>query len=414
MIRKREDFEKLEGSELASYAAKSASSKGRKLHEEENKYRICYQRDRDRIVHSTAFRRLQFKTQVFVTHEGDFYRTRMAHTLEVAQIAKALALYLGANEGLTEAIALAHDLGHTPFGHAGESELNDLMGKQGKRFEHNIQSLRVVESLESRYPNFCGLNLTWETREGLARHTTHYDYPEVIEEFSDVLKDFFYCPQPGFEVQIVNIADIIAYSTHDLDDALLVGFVSKQELEEWSGLIPVFGNCYHEAEGDVLARKLSNDVDSQRFIWRQTVRHLINALIIDVVETTERNLVELVSDAGCIDPDTVRQRDVPLVAFSQEIEEQVKEWSSKLIDSVYKNPPVLIMSEKARLILRKLFETFTENTQLLPYITQGKITEKTDKYRVVCDYLSGMTDRYAMDVYQMLFEPYEKTLLAFK
>lgn len=390
----REVLEELELATLAPYAAKSKYAE-RRYPEERDPFRTQFQRDRDRIIYSTAFRRLQNKTQVFVVHEGDFYRTRLTHTLEVMQHARTLARYFGANEDLVEAISLVHDIGHPPFGHGGEEELKELMRDYGG-FDHNLQGLRIVDLLEQRYPQFPGLNLCWETREGIARHQTAYDHPEVPEEF-------WGSRQPGIEAQIVNIADELAFCAHDLDDALRVGLISEEILKDIGN--PLWREVYQRAR-----REIPAEPERRR---KRAVRHLIELLNIDVMEQTMRNIEEYKVQA----PEDVRNLEVPLVDFSEGRRKQFCQLRDTLYQQVYTNPVVLMMLQKGRKIVRELFQTYVQEPRLLPRSVQEKLwldQAEEHKYRVVCDYVSGMTDRFAMDTYQMMFEPYEKILMSLR
>lgn len=389
----RKELEVKEGEYLRPYAAKSRGAK-RKYSEPEDEYRTSFQRDRDRVIYSSAFRRLQYKTQVFVVHEGDFYRTRLTHTLEVMQHARTLARVLRVNEDLVEAISLAHDLGHPPFGHAGELELKEIMKDFGG-FDHNLQSLRIVDELEKRYPDFPGLNLCWETREGLARHHTAFDNPRLPEEFQKY-------PQPGIEVQIVNISDELAFCAHDLDDALRVGILTEEQLMESENKI--WRRMFERAK-----KEESSDRELRR---KRAVRHLIEYLNVDVINQTEKNIQEKRVNS----PEEVKCLDEPLVNFSPGQKSEFENLRNFLRNKVYNNPVVLMMTEKGRKILRNLFLVYVKDPRLLPRGFQEKIISQGDektKYQVICDYISGMTDRFAMDTYQMMFEPYEKVLMSF-
>lgn len=380
---------------LPPYAARSKGTRGRRYPEEGDDPRLVFQRDTDRVLHSTAFRRLQYKTQVFVFHEGDFYRTRLTHSLEVAQIGRTLARLLGANEDLVVAISLAHDVGHPPFGHAGEEALREIMRDHGG-FEHNLQALRVVDELEERYPGYPGLNLSWETREGIARHNTFFDSPGEVSEFSGFA-------QPGFEAQISSVADMIAYSTHDLEDALYIGFVTEDELRGGIELWKRVAQKAHEASWDRLADAPRLRGDSMR---RFTIRNLIDLLIRDVTDETRRRL-----DAyRILTPDDVRRVEVPVVYFSDSIFPELCALRSYLSQQVYNDPRTLRMSNKARRIVKELFNAFLEEPAMLPRVTQERVNRGGELHRVIADYIAGMTDRYAMDLFNTLFEPYESSL----
>ncbi|HHT9140028.1 MAG TPA: deoxyguanosinetriphosphate triphosphohydrolase [Candidatus Tripitaka californicus] len=377
----RKDIELREEKELASYATKSKDSRGRKYPEEEHPYRSIYQRDKDRIIHSTAFRRLEYKTQVFVNHEGDYYRTRLTHTIEVAQISRCLARTLNINEDLAEAIALAHDLGHTPFGHSGEEALCKLMEGQGG-FEHNLQALRVVDVLERRYPNFPGLNLSWEVRESILKHNAAR---EVLTEFNPKEK-------PLLEAQVVDKADSIAYDTHDLDDSLKAGLINEGALHG-EGL-------WRYASEKVASKWTSLDSDNRR---AQTIIFLINLQVTDLIENTQKRLEEL----GVKGPEEVRHCRQLVVDFSPEISERKRSLEKFLGENVYMHYRVARMADKARRFVEELFKAFVANPRQLPPDFQAW-AEKEGIHRGVCDYIAGMTDRYAQDEYLRLFHPYER------
>ncbi len=376
----RLDLEKREARNLAPYAVKSAASRGRVYPEEEHPYRSVFQRDRDRIIHSTAFRRLEYKTQVFVYHEGDYYRTRLTHTIEVAQIAGCIARTLGLNEDLCEAIALAHDLGHTPFGHAGEKALNELMKDKGG-FEHNEQGLRVVNKLERRYPDFPGLNLSWEVREGIIKHTTSYDRPLPSEFEAEKM--------PTLEAQVVNLADEIAYNSHDLDDALTAALIDEEglgEVELWSQVTS--------------SLRPSLDKEHRKY---QAVRILINSQVTDALEFTATKLQELKIDSA----DGARNKTRPVISFSPEMQKKNRALKEFLFKNMYLHYRVVRMSEKAERFIQKLFNAYLDRPGQLPPATQKKFQTESP-HRVICDYIAGMTDRFALGEYKKLFEPYEK------
>lgn len=378
----REEIEEKEESLLAPYAMKSRESRGRVYPQEEDPIRTRYQRDRDRIIHSTAFRRLEYKTQVFVNHEGDYYRTRLTHTIEVAQIARTMARALRLNEDLTEAISLAHDIGHTPFGHSGEEALHELMDGKGG-FEHNHQGLRVVDLLEHRYPDFKGLNLTYETREGIIKHRTPYDLPDLSE-----LEEFMPQKSPTLEAQIVNLADEIAYTSHDLDDGLKAGYLNLSDLQ-----------------GVELWREIYDGIDQgigEEKRIRISVRTLIGSQITDLIETTNGRLSELPVDSV----DKVRDEPI-LVSFSGQMAKKDKELKGFLLNNLYCHYKVIKMADKAKRYIKDLFSTYLKNLRQLPPDFQ-KLTDEWMPERVVCDYIAGMTDRYAQDEYTRLFIPYAK------
>ena len=383
MILWREDREEWEARHMAPYAVCSRDSRGREWPEEEHPYRTAFQRDRDRILHTTAFRRLEYKTQVFVVYEGDYYRTRLTHTLEVAQIGRTIARALRANEDLVEAISLAHDLGHTPFGHAGEETLRELMVEYGG-FDHNEQSLRIVELLERRYAAFPGLNLSWEAREGILKHETEYDRGHATR----------YEPQlrPTLEGQIVSAADELAYNAHDLDDGLRAGILEPltvaalplwQEVLRRSGLHP--------------AGTLS---DMAR---HRAIRALIGLEVTELLEETARQLRAL--NARSVEE--IRNLPEMVVGFSAEMEEHNRALKDFLYQNLYRHYRVVRMATKASRFIKQLFATYIDQPVQLPTEVQARIREE-GPYRVVCDYIAGMTDRYALDEYRKLFESYER------
>ena len=387
MLLNRQIQEKREREFLAGYAILSEKSQGRHRPEKECQFRTSFQRDRDRIIHSKAFRRLEYKTQVFAYYEGDHYRTRLTHTLEAAQIARSIAQYLGANEDLTHAVALAHDLGHTPFGHAGEQSLHTLMSDFGG-FEHNRQSLRVVDLLETRYPDFPGLNLTFETRAGIIRHSTIYDHApeEDIREFSRT-------PQPSMETQIVNRADEIAYSCHDIEDGLRSGFFEESDLEEldiWKFITSVVKDFCDRS-----------DKDTFRY---QCIRVLIDRLIRDLVVQTEDNISGHAVDS----PESVMNLEFILVNFSKTMLGWKKQLDEFLYQKFYTHHKLMRMQYKANRLLRDLFLEYVERPFQLPPGVQKRISDGAEsRERIVCDYIAGMTDRFALYEHRKLFLPYE-------
>ena len=380
---------------LVSYASKAKYSRGRIHSEPEDDYRTCYQRDRDRIIYTAAFKKLQYKTQVFVVHEGDFHRTRLTHTLEVMQHARTFARVLRVNEDLTEAIALAHDLGHAPFGHAGEEILADLLKDFGG-FDHNLHSLRIVDDLERRYSDFPGLNLTFETREGLARHLTRFDQPKFPAEFAVT-------PQAGMETQIVNIADSLAFAAHDLDDALRVGLVIWEELQ--NAKIPLINEIMNAIAAE---EKKAGQFSLQLKTFRLN-RHLINRFNTNLIIQTQTNLTESKLNSTA----EIRAMEQPVVSLSSECDYNLKLLIEFLYNQVYKHPTVLMMAEKGKMILEKLFRRFEHNPKLLPASLQLKgqnIEDKGNLALLIGDYLACLTDRQAMDIYEMMFEPYTKVM----
>jgi dGTPase len=381
--------------ELAPYASHEASSRGRRIPEPPPTHRSEYQRDRDRIIHSNAFRRLVYKTQVFVNHEGDLYRTRLTHSIEVAQIARTIARALGANETLTEAICLAHDLGHTPFGHAGQDALHDCMREYGG-FEHNLQSLRVVDELEERYAQFRGLNLMFETREGILKHCS----PQNARQLGDVGERFIKRQQPSLEAQIANVADEIAYNNHDVDDGIRAGLITIENLRE----VAVF-----RREHD-LVLQLHPDI-SQRRLIHEIVRRMVGRVVTDLIEATQAAL----RAAKPTSADEIRQQSAPLVSFSPEMEREHQALKRYLRDHVYRHYRVLRMTTKARKIIRALFDILFETPALLPPEHRAACerlqAEAGDagKARAIADYIAGMTDRYALAEYKRLFDPSERS-----
>lgn len=367
---------------LAPYAARSAAARGRAIPEAMPETRSEFQRDRDRIIHSTAFRRLEYKTQVFVNHEGDLFRTRLTHSIEVAQIARSLARNLRLNEDLVEAISLAHDLGHTPFGHAGQDALNACMKDYGG-FEHNLQSLRVVDTLEQRYGAFDGLNLTFETREGILKHCS---LPNA-QQLGDVGRRFLDKQQPGLEAQLTNLADEIAYNNHDIDDGLRSGLLTVEQLAE-VGLY-----ARHHAE----VARLFPGISGRRAI-NETVRRMINALVVDLIQTSRANIAQ----AGVNSIDDVRQAP-PLIAFSDAMKQEAQALKRFLRKNLYQHYQVNRMTSKARRIITDLFGIFLSGPQLLPPDYQLAGDDKFEQARKVADYIAGMTDRYAMREYRRLF-----------
>jgi dGTPase len=375
----------MERPDLAGYAARSSLSHGRKHPEELRDERPAFERDRDRIIHCAAFRRLEYKTQVFVNHEGDYYRTRLTHSLEVAQIGKAIARRLKLNEELTEALALAHDLGHTPFGHTGEEVLNRLMEGFGG-FEHNLQSLRVVDELEERYPGFNGLNLSWEVREGIIKHSSPYDRPvEIIAEFLPGTV-------PTIEAQLINFADEIAYNNHDIDDGLKSGFINLAQLEK----VDLWQEVYEGIEAKYPG------IDSERKKC-QTISALIGFLILDIIVTTSATI----RSYGIGSQEDLRRVNRQVVGFSSEVADKNRQLKRFLLENLYRHYKVERMRVKAERYLVQLFSVYIAHPTLLPRKYQLKM-EREGRERVVCDYIAGMTDRFALDEFKRLFEPYER------
>jgi dGTPase len=366
------------GATLAPYAAAVEYSRGRRYPEPKSRYRDDYQRDRDRIIHSTAFRRLVYKTQVFVNHEGDLYRTRMTHSLEVAQIARTVAVALDLNEPLTEAICLAHDLGHTPFGHAGQDELNTCMRDYGG-FEHNLQSLRVVDELEAKYADFPGLNLMFETREGILKHCS----AKNARELGDIGERFLNRQQAGLEGQIANIADAIAYNNHDVDDGFRAGLLSLEQLREQ----PLFGPQYDTVH------KRYPDLEDRRLIY-EIIRRMIDTVVTDLIETTKRNI----DAAGLQSIEEVRKAPQAMCVLSDGIYAQHVSLKRFLNKHLYSHEKKLAMTHRAQAIVRELFEIYQTDIQKMPREFSERATplDETAQARVVADYIAGMTDRYAI------------------
>lgn len=367
-------------SELAPYAANPAASRGRRIAEPAPSGRTEFQRDRDRIVHSGAFRRLEYKTQVFVNHEGDLFRTRLTHSIEVAQIARSIARNLGLCEDLAEALSLAHDLGHTPFGHSGQDALNECM-REHDGFEHNLQSLRVVDILEQRYGGFDGLNLCFETREGILKHCSLKN----AEKLGDVGERFLKKRQPSLEAQLANLADEIAYNNHDVDDGLRSGLITLEQLEQ----VQIFSR--HLAQ----ARSQYPDLNDRRLTY-ETVRRMINTLVTDLAEESRR----LIGRHRPVSIDEVRQLP-PLIAFSEAMLSQQQQLKVFLRKNLYQHFRVQRMANKAKRIVRELFQAFLSDPRLLPPEFQARA--QGDTPRAIADYIAGMTDRYAIREHRRIF-----------
>ncbi len=381
MIRKRPQLEEIESMSLAPYGLRSAESRGRAYPEPESATRPAFTRDRDRIIHTTPFRRLMYKTQVFVFFEGDHYRTRLTHTLEVAQLGRSLARGLGGNVDLTEAICLAHDLGHPPFGHAGEHMLNILMADHGG-FNHNTQSYRIVTELEHRYPDFPGLNLTYETREGMLKHETDYDQSEAAEYEPD--------KRASLEAQIANFADEIAYNAHDLDDGLRAGLFTLTDLDElaiWRELSEVAG----WKPGEHFSSMHRHEI----------IRELIGRSVGDVMGRTAEALDTYEIDS----PEKLQRHPENVVAYTPEFGRKVRALKKFLFDRMYRHYRVMRMQTKAERFVAELFDAYVKEPHMLPGETQARL-ETASVERVVADYIAGMTDRYALDDWQRLYDPY--------
>jgi dGTPase len=376
---------------LARYAAHDEATRGRRHPEAPPQYRSEYQRDRDRIVHSSAFRRLVYKTQVFVNHEGDMYRTRLTHSMEVAQIGRSIALALNLNESLTEAICLAHDLGHTPFGHAGQDALNECMREYGG-FEHNLQSLRVVDELEERYAAFPGLNLTFECREGILKHCSLAN----ARTLGDVGLRFIERQQPGLEAQLANLADEIAYNNHDVDDGLRAGLLDLQELRQ----VQIFARPLQAVEAQypgLTGRRLVNEV----------VRRMINGIVVDVIESSAVRIADL--NPGSVD--AVRAHQQMLIEMSEAVQREHLELKQFLREKLYRHYRVQRMTRKARTVVSGLFAVFFDDVLLMPD-EHREIARRFEaelgfagRARAVADYVAGMTDRYAISEHDRIFVP---------
>ncbi len=384
MLRRRTELEDLEARSLAPYAMLSRDSRGRRIAEPAHPMRTCFQRDRDRVIHSAAFRRLEYKTQVFVNHEGDYYRTRLTHTMEAAQITRTIARALGLNEELAEAVALAHDLGHTPFGHAGEKVLNDLMRPYGG-FDHNAQSLRTIDWIENRYPNFRGLNLTFEVREGIIKHSHFQDRP-AAQEFDP-------STYPCLEAQIVDLADEIAYLGHDVDDGLKAGMLTVEELEQ--------SQLYRDGSAPAHQAAMK-EAGIERY---QTVRRIIDAMATDLVT----NLDAEIQRAHIDTVEAVRRTGRALALFSPAMAAQVDELKEIMRDRLYRHYRVIRMTEKAGRVLEQLFNAYMSEPRQMPsHVLMLHEQDGEPIPRVVADYIAGMTDRFALDEYKKLFDPDER------
>lgn len=379
MILSREKLEEIESLSLAPYGIRSKNSRGRLFPEDEPEHRTRFQRDRDRILHTTAFRRLEYKTQVFINYEGDYYRTRLTHTLEVTQIGRSVALELGANETLTEAICLAHDLGHPPFGHSGEIVLSRLMRDHGS-FDHNKQSFRIVTELERRYIEFPGLNLSWEVLEGMVKHETEYDVSDA-RDFAPELRGHI-------EAQISNAADELTYTAHDLDDGLRSGMITASML----GGIALWEILMHSVgwEGGQL-----DDITRHRL-----VRRLIGIEVNDLVQATDQRLRE----SGVRSVDELQRLPYNVVGFSEDMRRRNRELKDFLYNNLYRHYRVMRMAVKAERILTDMFEAYCNEPATLPRHVQDLVPER-GLQRTVCDYIAGMTDRFATEEHEKLFNP---------
>jgi len=382
MFFSRQQLEEIEDQSLAPYGMRSKDSKGRAYLDNEPDYRTAFQRDRDRILHTTAFRRLEYKTQVFINFEGDYFRTRLTHTMEVAQIGRTLARALGANEDLVEAVCLAHDLGHSPFGHAGETALARLMKDFGG-FDHNRQSLRIVTELEQRYPEFPGLNLTWEVREGMVKHESEYDISDARD----------YAPElrGNLETQIANVGDELAYTTHDLDDGLRSGMINPQMLEGIA-LWEILRETYNW-RGPLL-----DEMERHRMI-----RQLVGLMVTDMITTTDSRLKDN-KIKSALDVQKLKQN---VIGYSEDMQRRNRELKDFLYKKLYRHYRVVRMSVRAERVISELFNAYRAEPAVLPDHVQAVI-EKRGLERTICDYVAGMTDRYTIEEHQKLFNPLEK------
>lgn len=376
----REQIEQTEKEKLVTYACFSSQSLGKKYPEEKSINRTDFQRDRDRILHSTAFRRMEYKTQVFVNHEGDHYRTRLTHTLEVSQIARTVARILNINEDLTEALVLSHDIGHTPFGHAGQDVMKELMEAFGG-FEHNQQSLRIVEKLEHPYPNFLGLNLSFEIREGIVKHSAHWKKENVPDEFMPL-------KQPCLEAQMIDFVDEIAYNNHDVDDGLESQMFSYDDIADvtlWKESV------------EKVRKKFPNE--SIHSLKRLVISSMITALVDDLVQTTMKNI----RDHKIQTLDEIRGLKTSLAGYSKDMKEKSGELKSFLRSHLYDHYRVIRMEEKAKRVIRDLFKAYRDRIEQLPLEYRKRYQSET-KERMICDYIAGMTDRFALDEHHKLFD----------
>jgi dGTPase len=378
----RQQLEEIEDKALAPYGMRSRDTKGRAYLDNEPEYRTSFQRDRDRILHTTAFRRLEYKTQVFINYEGDYFRTRLTHTLEVAQIGRTFARALGGNEDLVETICLAHDLGHSPFGHSGEVVLARLMKDFGG-FDHNRQSLRIVTELEQRYPEFPGLNLTWEVREGMVKHESEYDISDA-KDFSPELRG-------NLETQIANVADELAYTTHDLDDGLRSRMITPQMLDGialWEILRETYN--WHGPELSEMER-------------HRMIRQLVGIMVTDMVEATDKRIKE----SKVKSPLDIQKLKSNVIGYSEEMQRRNRELKDFLYKNLYRHYRVVRMQVKAENLITDLFNAYRAEPTMLPNTIQDTINVRGLE-RTICDYIAGMTDRYAIEEHQKLFNQLER------
>ena len=379
MIYSRQQLEEIEDQTLAPYGIRSKNSRGRKYPEEEADYRTRFQRDRERVIHTTAFRRLEYKTQVFINHEGDYYRTRLTHSIEVAQIGRSVARTLGANEDLVETICLAHDIGHPPFGHSGETALARLMKEHGG-FNHNQHSLRIVTQLENRYPDFPGLNLSWEVLEGMVKHETDYDIADA-QEYDPELRG-------SLEAQIANVADELAYTSHDLDDGLRSGMINPSQLD---------GIALWEIVNESIGRRRSETLDD--LSRHQIIRRLINFEITDLVQSIDRYLRKS-NVTSSLD---LQKLPFNVAGFSEDMYRRNRELKDFLFNKLYRHHRVVRMSVKSECIITDIFTMYQRTPSALPEAVQELIPQRGLE-RTICDYIAGMTDRFAIDEHLRLFD----------
>lgn len=379
MIYSRQQLEEIENQTLAPYGIRSKNSHGRKYPEEEADYRTRFQRDRERVIHTTAFRRLEYKTQVFINHEGDYYRTRLTHSIEVAQIGRSVARTLGANEDLVETICLAHDIGHPPFGHSGETALARLMKEHGG-FNHNQQSLRIVTQLENRYPDFPGLNLSWEVLEGMVKHETDYDIADAQEYDPDL--------RGSLEAQIANVADELAYTSHDLDDGLRSGMITPSQLD---------GIALWEIVNESIGRRRSETLDD--LSRHQIIRRLINFEITDLIQSIDRYLRK----SSVSSPLDLQKLPFNVAGFSEDMYRRNRELKDFLFNRLYRHHRVVRMSAKSERIITDIFTMYQRTPSALPEAIQELIPQRGLE-RTICDYIAGMTDRFAIDEHLRLFD----------
>ncbi len=379
MIYSRQQLEEIEDQTLAPYGIHSKNSKGRKYPEEEADYRTRFQRDRERVIHTTAFRRLEYKTQVFINHEGDYYRTRLTHSIEVAQIGRSVARTLGANEDLIETICLAHDIGHPPFGHSGETALARLMKEHGG-FNHNQHSLRIVTELENRYPDFPGLNLSWEVLEGMVKHETDYDIADA-QDYDPELRG-------SLEAQIANVADELAYTSHDLDDGLRSGMITPAQLD---------GIALWEIVNESIGRRRSDTLDD--LSRHQIIRRLINFEITDLIQSIDRYLRKS-SVSSSLD---LQKLPFNVAGFSEDMYRRNRELKDFLFNKLYRHHRVVRMSVKSEKIITDIFTMYQKTPSALPEAVQELIPQRGLE-RTICDYIAGMTDRFAIDEHLRLFD----------